>query len=178
MTFFSFMRLDVYNINLIYEDLLIFLHNLQYSIPFISVPSWLKVNIEEVCFGARDNSYGSFTMRFSGNIVSFKLVHLSGNVTCNGALFSYWGCGVGKDLRTIVTNGSNVVVFPKDSSTQKYQLPGVWSNSTELTFNNLTVPLAVATGQEFRVWYHEDLKEVSEFDNGGKTCLDVFALYV
>ena len=85
---------------------------------------------------------------------------------------------MGKDLRTFVTNGSNVVVFPKNSSKQKYQLPGVWSNSTVLTFNNLTVPLAVATGQEFRVWYHEDLKEVSEFDNGGKTCLDVFALYV
>ena len=45
-------------------------------------------------------------------------------------------------------------------------------------FNNLTVPMRVAAGQEFRVWYDEDLKNESEHDNGGKTCMDIYALYI
>lgn len=138
----------------------------------------MKVNTDEVCFGARNDSYGSFAMNSGGHIKSFKLVHLSGNVTCNGVDYSYWGCKAGKHLRTFLTNDSNEVVFPQKSSSAFYQLQGVRVNSTELTFNNITVPLQVGTGQEFRVWYSEDLKNYSESDNGGKTCIDVYALYV
>ena len=133
-----------------------------------------------MCFGARDDSYGTFSMPHDGDISSFKLVHLRGRVSCGAGddRFSNWGCKVGEKLATFLTNSGNKIVFPQVSEVKTYKLPGIWSNSTELTFNNLTVPMKVSTGQQFREWYGEDLKGQSEVDNGGKTCLDVFALYV
>jgi len=146
----------------------------------IKVPSSLKVNSKEVCFGTRGNSYGSFTMPYYGKISAFKLVHLRGSVSCRAVdnRFSYWRCDVGEFLNTFLTNSTNAVVFPQISGINSYTLPGIWSNSTELTFKNLTVPLSVSKGQEFRVWYGEDLKDESETDNGGRACMDIYALYV
>ena len=146
---------------------------------FVSVPSWLKVNTKEVCFGARGNSYGTFFMPQNGDISSFKLVHLRGRVSCGRAdRSSNWGCEAGVKLATFLTNASNDIVFPPGAEIKQYELSGIWSNSTELTFNNLTVPMRVSTGQQFRVWYSEDLKDKSEDDNGGETCMDIYALYV
>ena len=141
----------------------------------------MKVNTKEVCFGARGNSYGTFSMPHNGEISSIKLVHLSGRVSCAARQknrFSNWGCDVGEFLATYITSVSNKIVFPDISGVKKYKLSGIWSNSPEVTFNNLTVPMKVSTGEQFRVWYGEDLKDQSEHDNGGKTCSDVFALYV
>ena len=119
-------------------------------------------------------------MPHNGEISSIKLVHLSGRVSCAARQnrFSNWGCDVGENLATYITNVSNKIVFPPISGVKTYKLSGIWSNSPELTFNNLTVPMKVSTGEQFRVWYGEDLKGQSEHDNGGKTCSDVFALYV
>ena len=121
-------------------------------------------------------------MQHNGEITSFKLVHLRGEVSCSQTVaghYSYWGCAKNEWLDTLLTNGRNAVFFPQNhNKLGRYQLPGIRSNSIELTFNNLTVPLRVATGQEFRVWYGEDLRDRSESDNGGQTCMDVYALYV
>ena len=110
-------------------------------------------------------------MPHNGDISSFKLVHLSGRVSCSAHQnrFSNWGCDVGEYLATYLTNVRNKIVFPPVSGVNSYKLSGIWTNSTELTFNNLTVPMKVSTGQQFRVWYSEDLLDVSEQDNGGKT---------
>lgn len=147
---------------------------------YVSVLSWMKVNTKEVCFGARDNSYGIFTMQHEGYITSFKLVHLRGKVSCRAVdnRFSNWGCNIEERLFTFFTNATDTVIFPQISRIKRYSIPGIGSNSNELTFNNLTEPMRVSTGQEFRVWYGEDLKGVSEQNNGGKTCMDVYALYV
>ena len=150
-------------------------------VSFLSVLSWLKVNTQEVCFGARGNSYGSFTMQHNGEITAFNLVYLRGNVSCRVVdinRYSYWGCKKGENLATFITNDSNAVIFPHYSDIKPYQLPGIRSDSKELVFNNLTVPLRVVAGQEFRVWYGEDLKNESEHDNGGMTCMNIYALYV
>ena len=48
----------------------------------------------------------------------------------------------------------------------------------ELTSHNITVSLKVEIGQQFRVWYIEDLRNEYERDNSGKACVDVYALYV
>lgn len=119
-------------------------------------------------------------MKKSGSIVSFKLVHLRGQISCRtvDSRYSYWACDKGDILQTFITNASNAVVLPPLSDIPNYQISGMRSDSSELTFNNLTVPLKVAPGQEFRVWYREDLKDVSESDNGGKTCMDIYSLYV
>ena len=147
---------------------------------FVLGPLWLKVNTKEVCFGARGNSYGAFFMPKNGDISSFKLVHLRGRISCDADKnrFSKWGCEVGDHLWTYLTNADNKVVFRYMSGNMFYRLSGIWSNSTELTFNSFTVPMRVSTGQEFRVWYSEDLKDVSEHDNEGETCMDIYALYV
>ena len=138
----------------------------------------MEVNSKKVCFGARNDTYGAFTMQYSGNIMSFKLVHLSGNLTCSNTLTSFWGCSENDKLRTFLTNESNAVVFLQDNDITAYTLPGMHSDSPELTFNNRSVPLRVVSGQEFRVWYDEDLKDVSEHDNGGETCMKIYVLYV
>lgn len=52
------------------------------------------------------------------------------------------------------------------------------ADSSELIFDNLTVPMRIAPGQEFGVWYIENVKDKSEHENGGKTCMDIYALYV
>lgn len=149
---------------------------------FVSVPLWLKVNTREVCFGVRNDSFGSFRMQFSGKITSMRLVHLSGNVTCYSTQpneYSYWGCKRNDRLRTIITDSRNSRVFPSQTNLPRfYQLHGIKSYSEKLTFSNLTIPLKVGIGQEFRVWYIEDFRNQSESDNNGKTCADVYALYV
>ena len=93
-------------------------------------------------------------MPHNGEITSFKLVHLRGEVSCSqvgASRYSYWGCDKNEWLNTLLTNDSNAVVFPQNHNVGRYQLPGMRSDSTELTFNNLTVPLRVSSGQEFRV---------------------------
>ena len=142
-------------------------------------PAWLKVNDEDVCFGARDESYGEFTLQYSGKIMSFALAHLHGKVTCHvGGSSSFWGCREGPELRTFLTNKKNKVIFPQTSGIKAYRLPGVRSDSNRLIFNNLSVPLKVTRGEQFRIWYDEDLRNNSEKDNGGLTCLDIHALYI
>lgn len=145
----------------------------------VLAPAWLKVNDEDVCFGARDESYGEFTLQYSGKIMSFALAHLRGKVTCHvGGSSSFWGCREGPELRTFLTSKKNKVIFPQTSGIQGYRLPGVRSDSSRLIFNNLSVPLKVTRGQQFRIWYDEDLRNNSEKDNGGRTCMDIHALYI
>ena len=117
-------------------------------------------------------------MPLNGDISSFKLVHLRGSVSCDQSRFSNGGCKVGNNLRTFLTNASNKVIFPQVSEGKKYKLSGIRCDSTELTFNNLTVPMRISTGQQFRVWYSEDLRDDTEYDSGGETFLDIYALYL
>ena len=57
---------------------------------------WVKWNLLPVCFGARDNQFGSFNVTYRGKIAAVKLIHLSGYVMCQSGYHSYWsfwGCG-------------------------------------------------------------------------------------
>ena len=117
-------------------------------------------------------------MQLKGYIASVKFVHLRGKMSCKRSTFSYWGFYVGEYLSTVVTNNNDTIVFPQIDKAKTYTLPGMRSDSPELTFNNLSVPLRVASGQEFRVWYVEDFLDIYESDNGGETCMDIYALYI
>ncbi|KAL9970880.1 hypothetical protein ACROYT_G023333 [Oculina patagonica] len=44
---------------------------------------WKKINDAPVCFGARNNAYGTFNMKENGLVYTFKLVHSSGILSCN-----------------------------------------------------------------------------------------------
>ncbi|KAJ7374860.1 hypothetical protein OS493_005213 [Desmophyllum pertusum] len=142
---------------------------------------WIKLNKNEVCFGAKDDSYGNFTMTSTGNILTLKLVYISGFVTCNNKTWPYgshWACRKGSSIATLVTNAVNRVIFPHDYQNMTYLLPGYHDNSSELIFKLLSPPLRVAAGDEYRIWYNEDLVNGLEVDNDGHTCVDVYALYI
>ena len=67
--------------------------------------------------------------------------------------------------------------FPKGSKDYRYQLDGAHVNSPTLVFNLLPTPLVVSIGQQFLIWYGQDLANYTEYNNAGETCTDVYALY-
>ena len=160
----------------------------------IVLVEWKKISDAPVCFGARDNKYGVFTIKENGLIDTFKLVHASGSgVRCNYfTLASYWGCENRQDgrdtLLTVITFSNNTALpiasYSKEvgitgglCSYYTYKINGTTSDSKELIFEGLHSPLWVTIGQEFRIWHGQDLTGCSEINNSGQTCADVYAWY-
>ena len=155
---------------------------------FIS-ENWKKINKDPVCFGLRDDSYGSFTITESGLINTFKLVHRSGSLKCrNKASASYWGCAQVKNkLITVITfkNGTALSLaeygrYVYGCNYYTYHINGVDVDSPELAFNILPSPMPVLVGQEFQIWTARDLIDCGEDrynSEPGRTCADVYAWY-
>ena len=91
-------------------------------------------------------------------------------------------------LLTVITYPNKTALlladyFTRDHSAKRevtyysYQLAGIGVNSTELVFKKLPTPLSVSIGQEFQIWYGQDLTDCSEYNNAGQTCADVYAWY-
>ena len=130
----------------------------------------------------------------AGDLLSFKLIHQSGSVECtaNPLYASHWGCthpNLPQDhqLGTIITNSQSERLLPKDDfflegidcNNTFYGLPGQTANSPELLFDNFSTPLHVSVGQEFQIWFGEDLNKCWHEDNRlGKTCVLVLGLFV
>ena len=118
---------------------------------FFFSENWKKINTGPVCFGARGDSYGAFNIGESGVIRTFKLVHLSGSITCNPDYPpSYWGCEFPgyKDtrLQTVITFKNRSALLLADyrkNCGHSYKIEGVGVNETELRFNNLPSPISV-----------------------------------
>ena len=51
-------------------------------------------------------------------------------------------------------------------------------SSEELVFNRMNDPVFANSNSKFFVWYGEDLINRDEQNNGGKTCIDVYAHFV
>ena len=148
-----------------------------------------------MCFGTRNDNYGSFKNKEPGFISTFKLIHKSGSLRCAPKYpASYWGCmnpSHGEEkLTTVITFTNRTALLLANYSKRlngngrsklcryySYHLDGVNGNSTELVFNKLPSALPVPLGQEFQIWYGQDLVNCSENNNSGKTCVDVYALY-
>ena len=150
------------------------------------------MNFSPVCFGAKNNQFGRFFVHsVSGvKLAAVKLVHLYGYVTCDTrrtSYWSYWGCrGVSfysaEKINVVITTATNHVLLPPsqfivNQGAQWFKIPGYTSVSPELVLS-LFNPYSVQSGQELRLWYGEDLKNAYEGDNGGRACVDVYALYV
>lgn len=144
------------------------------------------MNTAPLCFGAIGDQFGNFFSPYSGKLASVKLVHLYGNVTCNKRIpqhWSYWGCGsYNRDINIVITDSNYSVLFP--SSEFIYNKRGMWSwipdydsLSPELVLF-APKPRFVTKGQELRVWYGEDLKKYYVLDNDGKSCCDIYALFI
>ena len=91
--------------------------------------------------------------------------------------------GVNTQVKAVITDSSNHILLPpiqfqKISSLKWYRVPGYNSLSPELVLPFFTSPRRVHRKQELRVWYGENLVNLSEGDNEGKVCADVYALFV
>lgn len=141
-----------------------------------------------MCFGAKNDQFGRFSVRSTGRLTTLKLVHLYGYVTCDTrqiTYWSYWGCGVyysGDKINVVITTAANHVLLPPSQiivhqGAKWSRVPGYTSVSPELVLSFFN-PYSVQSGQELRLWYGEDLVNVSEGDNGGTACIDIYAIYV
>ena len=148
--------------------------------------NWKKINSYPVCFETKYDAFGSFKIQEAGKIYSFKLVHIYGSVTCDTNLeFTKWGCSHSRSgrrrLLTVITYRNKTVLPLAEFATgvhyYRYQLDRAHVNSPTLVFNLLPTPLVVSIGQQFLIWYGQDLADYSEHNNAGKTCADVYALY-
>ncbi|KAL9989592.1 hypothetical protein ACROYT_G004157 [Oculina patagonica] len=136
---------------------------------------WFAEIPGEVCMGAKGNTPGVFLTPMAGKIDLIKLVHISGLVGCDPFRRSRWGCTSGSSILTILTDDKNKVIFPEDHAVRSHTIPGFHSDSSELVFT-FTTPLVVTAGQEYRLWYTEDLLDYYEWDNSGPTCMKVMLL--
>ena len=135
-----------------------------------------KLQKSNVCFEARGNRFGSFKLTEAGTLKAIKLVHKSGYVSCKSGSSgnSYWGCGA-DDISTAVTNSNNKVLFPNEMSIHGwYRLPNTNSDSMELVLERSTSLIRMNKGEELRIWYGEDLRGMTESDNHGRACVDVY----
>ena len=112
---------------------------------------WVKLNHHPVCFGARDNQYGSFNVPYGGKIAAVKLIHLSGYVMYQTGFISYrsfWGCGNNPAVRNHVSlairTSSNALLMPSspfftyaDGAGRWSELPGYNSFSPAAFFSVL-----------------------------------------
>lgn len=74
----------------------------------------------EVCFGAKENSFGSFWIPVAGNIITFKFTYLNGSVSCHENTFeanSKWGCkleDMTHTMATLITDSNRTGLLPKN----------------------------------------------------------------
>ena len=142
-----------------------------------------------MCFGAKGNSYGSFTAPIGGNLVAVKLVHRFGYVSCDvhgSTHWSFWGCGEHRHVNalvdTVITDSHNRILTPpkqfeRDLGGVKwYKIPGYNSQSPEIVLSRFS-STPVNRGKRLRLWYAEDLVNVGEGTNGGRVCCKVYAMY-
>ena len=170
------------------------LKNVMSHLNYTISDNWQKMNVEPVCFEARDNKYGAFNVPKGGRIKTMKLIHKSGSIRCNPEYnASYWSCSHpsfyhSDDLLTIITNANNEAVLPPvedmrgainicDDKKFVYSLNGTSPTSPELVFRDLPNYLVVSRNQELRIWHGQDWVDCTEYDNSGQTCVDVYAWY-
>ena len=142
---------------------------------------------------ARGNDFGTFHASVGGNLIKMKLVHLYGYVSCTDGtkpeLWSYWGCGYFdqkgiKDWSVVsVTYANNTVILPPEKLNRgSYKMalqPGYSSRDPEFVMSVFyDQKVLVTVGEEFRVWYSEDLFDIVEDDNSGKVCADVYGYFM
>ncbi|XP_078383146.1 uncharacterized protein LOC144665726 isoform X2 [Oculina patagonica] len=150
--------------------------------------NWLQMSPSSVCFGSKDDIYGSFAIPTSGKIITFKLKYVSGHLICDtseASSQSRWGCFAMIGVHITDTNRNSLLPHSSYMNgggdcvyNKYYDLPWATSNDDELRLDDFSPSLSVSNGEEFQVWLAEDLNNCSEENNSDdKTCAEVSALY-
>jgi len=158
--------------------------------------NWIQMTPSSVCFRATGDSSRTFTTPTSGDVITFKLVYQSGYVQCAPGYQSHWGCRHPNvppehELGTYITDSQKNRLLPKEEFLAEpesgdcvfriyYRLIGLNPDSPELLFDNFTIPLHVSAGEQFQIWFAEDLTRCKDHDNSdlGQTCAEVYGLFV
>jgi len=108
---------------------------------------WQKINISPVCFGAKDQQFGSFFVLpvSDEKLAAVKLENVYGYVTCDTrqkSYWSYWGCGSynSQRINVVITTVTNDVLLPRDQfivdqGAKWSEVPGYTSVSPELVLS-------------------------------------------
>ena len=150
-----------------------------------------KNQIWSVCFGARDDTYGSFNFTKTGFVKAMKLVYRNGSIRCNRKTKpTYWSCSNERyrsnSFITIITNAKRQALLPSENVLKSvagykkhfYVLKGIHQGSSELVFGNLSKPLRLSKDQELQIWYGQDCVNSREEDNSGARCAHIFAWFM
>lgn len=156
----------------------------RFAFEFFQGADWVSLG-SNICYGAKWSSYAAIKLPVDGFIVAIRLVHKSGQVTCQNTEatnWSFWGCSLfSTTIRTYITDNKNQVIFPtKDIPTgndTSYNLPGFIGTDTELVFRNQCTAMYGRKGKHIRIWYGDDLKKINTPDNDGRHCVDVYAIF-
>lgn len=154
----------------------------------------------DYCASAED---AVFTVPYDIKVSQVKIVHKAGHVncvnhdrSCGGSTEKYgtagadnsskFGCECTDNIGIMVTDSNNKRVVPGKevpvvdwfnrpvSGTESawYRLPGFHAHSDEIVMDGDKIFKA---GEEYRIWYGEDLMDETEHDNQGNACYDIYA---
>lgn len=159
--------------------------------PEVDTSSW-AIAAKNVCFGARDKSFGEFKVNAEVDVTGVYLVHRSGSVDCSrhdricdpkifgthGGVGSNWGCECHTVVSTYITDSANKVLAPASDDAGFKQSQSLWwynmanfhSHSPYIAFES---DRTFAAGT-YRLWYGEDLWDKTTYDNVGMVCVDVY----
>ena len=134
-------------------------------------------NSSPICFDEKDNTFGSFLVPYSGKLASVKLVHRSGNLTCDNLPSSFWGCGGNRqDVNVVIkTSPGKTILRLRELSTGGEQRESLrttgynWS-SPELVLSACSNPQSVTAGQKLLLSYDKNPRQIT----GGSSCYDVY----
>jgi len=146
-----------------------------------------RLQASNICFLTKGDKPGFFKLKQGGELVAMKLQHKSGVVSCIGTtLNSNFGCNNRaktwysyRHIGTFVTDDVRNVIFPAMTKIDRgfATLPGYNAHSKFLVFTNYATPMLARRGQDVKIWYGEDLFDIFEGDNQGRTCVDVYAKF-
>ena len=142
------------------------------------------MNKSPICFGARNNQFGSFNVPCNGTLASVKLVHVDGYVKCNqgDGKRSFWGCikDPTNEVNVEIKNDADTAILPSSDflvmsgGKESLHIPGYNSLSTELVLSaSVSNPPKVTKGQ----WLRLSLREDSLSSHEEKSCCDVYARF-
>uniref|UniRef100_A0A7M5XJE7 Uncharacterized protein n=1 Tax=Clytia hemisphaerica TaxID=252671 RepID=A0A7M5XJE7_9CNID len=135
-----------------------------------------------ICYTPKNSGFATFNLPFTGKIKYLKLVHVSGGTVCSvNHLYSKWGCTFGNyqvnDIHVVTTNELNQIIFPTVTHAGTVvRMEGADRDADEL-IQRPDSPVGVSANQKFRIWYTEDLYDLSESNNYGTHCIRVYAEY-
>ena len=150
---------------------------------FLGTDEW-QLQAHNVCYGTKNNDYGTFHTTRPGVLKGVKLKHLFGYLMCTAQGRSKWGCiwnGPRENVATEITDKRREILFPDVTRYPRsykswFTLPGYdGENDDTLTYINQVNPIYVEKGAELHFWFTQDVFDYLEHDNSGKHCVDVYA---